>query len=51
MKIQNEKASTRGKAMRREPIMSGTSQLPSGPTTTEEAIIIMIVPCSLTMAM
>ena len=37
--------------MRREPIMSGTSQLPSGPTTTEVAIIIMIVPCSPTMAM
>ena len=51
MKIQNENASTRGNAMRREPIMSGTSQLPSGPTTTDEAIIIMIVPCSQTMAM
>ena len=37
--------------MRREPIMSGTSQLPSGPTTADEAIIIMIVPCSPTMAM
>ena len=29
--------------------MSGTSQLPSGPTTTDDAIIIMIVPCSLTI--
>ena len=34
--------------MRRDPIMSGTSQLPRGPTTMDEAIIIMIVPCSLT---
>ena len=51
MKIQKENASTRGYAMRREPIISGISQLPSGPTTADEAIIIMIVPCSPTMAM
>jgi hypothetical protein len=31
--------------------MRGTSQFPSGPTTADEAIIIMIVPCSPTMAM
>ena len=31
--------------------MRGTSQFPSGPTTAEVAIIIMMVPCSLTMAM
>ena len=31
--------------------MSGISQLPSGPTTTEVAIIIMMVPCSLTTEM
>ena len=41
----------RGKAIRREPIIRGTSQLPSGPTTAELAIIIIIVPCSPTMAM
>ena len=51
MKVHKENASTRGKAMRRAPIMSGTSQLPRGPTTTDEAIIIMIVPCSLTIEM
>ncbi len=51
MKIQNEKASTLGKAMRRAPIMRGTSQFPRVPTTTEVAIIIMMVPCSETMAM
>ena len=51
MKIQKEKASTRGYAMRLVPIMSGTNQFPSGPTTAEEAIIIMMVPCSLTRAM
>ena len=51
MKTQKLNASTRGNAVRREPIMSGTSQLPSGPTMTEVAIIIMTVPCSLTTEM
>ncbi len=51
MKTQKLKASTRGKAVRRAPIISGTSQLPRGPTMTEVAIIIIMVPCSLTMAM
>ena len=37
--------------MRREPIMSGTNQLPNVPMMTELAIIIMIVPCSETSAM
>ena len=48
--IQNENASIRGNAIRLDPIISGTSQLPSGPTITE-LIIIIIVPCSLTIAM
>jgi hypothetical protein len=51
MKIQKEKASTRGKAIRRLPIISGTSQLPKGPTTADDAIIIMMVPCSPTIWM
>jgi hypothetical protein len=51
VKIQKLNASTRGNAVRRAPIINGTSQFPSGPTTTEVAIIIMTVPCSLTMAM
>ena len=34
--------------MRRDPIMRGTSQFPRGPMTIDDAIIIMIVPCSLT---
>ena len=50
-KTQNEKDSTRGKAMRLAPIMSGMSQLPSEPTMTDVAIIIMMVPCSETRAM
>ena len=37
--------------MRREPIMRGISQFPRGPTTAEDAIIIMIVPCSPTISM
>ena len=37
--------------MRRDPIMRGTSQFPSGPMTIDDAIIIMIVPCSLTTEM
>ncbi len=36
--------------MRREPIISGISQFPRGPMTAEEAIIIMMVPCSLTIS-
>ncbi len=37
--------------MRRAPIIKGMSQFPRVPATADEAIIIMIVPCSLTMAM
>ena len=37
--------------MRRDPIIRGISQFPRGPTTAEDAIIIMIVPCSPTIAM
>ena len=51
MNTQKLKASTRGKAVRRAPIIRGMSQLPNGPTMTEVAIIIMMVPCSLTTAM
>ncbi len=50
-KTQNENDSRWGNAVRRAPIMSGTSQLPSEPTTTEVAIIIIIVPCSETISM
>ncbi len=51
MKTQKLKASTRGNAVRRDPIIRGTSQFPRGPMTTDVAIIIITVPCSLTMAM
>ena len=38
-------ASMRGKAIRREPIISGTTQLANGPRMPEVIIPIIIVPC------
>ena len=42
---QNVNASIRGNAIRRHPIISGTSQLANGPRMTEVIIPIIIVPC------
>ena len=45
IRIQKLSDSIRGNAIRRLPIISGTSQLPSGPSTTEVSIPIIIAPC------
>ena len=45
MSSQNVSDSIRGKAMRREPIMIGTSQFANGPSTPEVMIPIIIEPC------
>ncbi len=42
---QNVNASIRGNAIRRAPIISGTSQLANGPRIDEVIIPIIIVPC------
>ena len=42
---QNVNDSIRGNAILREPIISGTSQLANGPSTTDVSIPIIIVPC------
>ena len=44
--IQNESASRRGNAIRLDPIISGSRYWPNGPSTTDDIIIIIIVPCS-----
>ncbi len=43
---QKPSASSRGNATRFEPIMSGPKNWPNGPSTTDDIIIIIIVPCS-----
>ena len=43
---QKASASSRGKAIRLEPIMSGIRYWPNGPSTTDDIIIIIMVPCS-----
>ena len=43
---QNPTASIRGNAIRFEPIISGAKYWPNGPSTTDDIIIIIIVPCS-----
>ena len=43
---QNPIASIRGNAIRFEPIMSGAKYWPNGPSTTDDIIIIIMVPCS-----
>jgi hypothetical protein len=46
---QNDNASSRGKANRRAPIMSGTKKCPNGPRMMLETIITIIVLCMPTM--
>ena len=43
---QNDSASSRGNAIRLDPIISGIRKLPNGPSTTDDISIIIIVPCS-----
>ena len=43
---QKASASSRGNAIRLEPIMSGIRYWPNGPSTTDDIIIIIMVPCS-----
>jgi hypothetical protein len=43
---QNPSASSLGKAIRFDPIMSGAKYWPNGPRMTEDIIIIIIVECS-----
>ena len=51
MKVHNENASTRGKAIFRAPIIERDEPVAERADTMDEAIIIMIVPCSPTVAM
>ncbi len=42
---QNDSASSRGNAIRRLPIMSGTKKCPNGPRMMLETIMIIMAPC------